>query len=67
MKILSVIGVCRRRRTDKSAGILLFWIASQTLIGGFSGDVFVNVDEVRNAVISAFCGNLADRGVVTAE
>ncbi len=39
----------------------------QTLIGRFTCDTFVNADKVRNTVISASCGDLADRCAPTAE
>ena len=39
----------------------------QALVGRFARDAFVNADKVRNAVISAPCGNLADRCAPTAE
>ena len=39
----------------------------QALVGRFSGDIFIHVDKIRDAVVSALCSNLADRCIVAAE
>ena len=62
---------CRGRENAKKGKLSVFCGLGtrlpQALVGCFARDGFINADEIRDAVISATRGDLADRCTAAAE